>query len=130
MATKNQTERQQRVAEEIRHLLSDALIRGDFFVPGFQSSMVMVTDVKISPDFSWATVFVRPIGSASADEVAKILNEHKGFFRKIIGQKIRLRITPDVRFLVDESFDEAMKIEALFHNPKVKADIEKKDDED
>lgn len=130
MATKNQTERQQRVAEEIRHLLSDALIRGDFFVPGFKSSMVMVTDVRVSPDFSWATVFVRPIGPQAADETAKILNEHKGFFRKIIGQKIRLRITPDVRFLVDESFDEAQKIEALFQNPKVKADIEKKDDED
>ena len=125
MTTKNQTERQQRVAEEIRHLLSDTLVRGDFFVPDFQSSMIMVTDVKVSPDFSWATVFIRPIGSESADEAAKILNEYKGFFRKIIGQKIRLRITPDVRFLVDESFDEAMKIEALFQNPKVKADIKK-----
>ena len=128
MATKNQTERQQRVAEEIRHLLSDTLVRGDFFVPGFQSAMVMVTDVRVSPDFSWATVFVRPIGSSSADEVARVLNEHKGFFRKVIGQKIRLRITPDVRFLVDESFDEAQKIEALFQDPKVKADIEKDDE--
>ena len=128
MTTKNQTERQQRVAEEIRHLLSDTLIRGDFFVPDFQSSMVMVTDVRVSPDFSWATIFVRPIGNQKADEVAKILNEHKGFFRKVIGQKIRLRITPDVRFLVDESFDEAQKIEALFQNPKVKADIEKNDE--
>ena len=128
MATKKATERQQRVAEEIRHLLSDTLVRGDFFVPGFQSSMVMVTDVRVSPDFSWATVFVRPIGSQSADEVARVLNEHKGFFRKVIGQKIRLRITPDVRFLVDESFDEAQKIEALFRDPKVKADIEKNDE--
>ena len=128
MAIKKVTERQQRVAEEIRHLLSDTLIRGDFFVPDFQSSMVMVTDVRVSPDFSWATIFVRPIGNQKADEVVRVLNEHKGFFRKVIGQKIRLRITPDVRFLVDESFDEAQKIEALFQDPKVKADIEKDDE--
>ena len=55
------------------------------------------------------------------------LNRHKGAFRKLIGEKIRLRITPDVRFRLDDSFEQAAKIDALFDNPIVKADIEKDD---
>ena len=53
------------------------------------------------------------------------LNRHKGVFRKIVGNSIRVRITPDIRFRLDNSFEEAAKIEALFDNPVVKADIAK-----
>ena len=87
----------------------------------------MVTEVRISPDFSIATAFVRPVGEADTDAIVQALNAHKGFFRKFMGKALKLRITPDIRFLKDDSFDEAAKIEALFNNPKVKADIEKED---
>ena len=87
----------------------------------------MVTDVKVSPDFSWTTIYVHSIGQADENVMADALNRHKGAFRKLIGENIRLRITPDVRFRLDNSFEEAARIEALFNNPVVKADIKKED---
>ena len=121
------TQRQLRVGEEIRHILADVFLKEDLFVPELTGQTLMVTEVRISPDFSIATAFVRPVGEVDTDAIVKALNERKGFFRKFMGQNLRLRITPDIRFLKDKSFDEAAKIEALFNDPKVKADIEKED---
>ena len=121
------TERQLRVSEEIKHLVSSALLTMEFYDEDLKPSMVMVTDVKVSPDFSWTTIYVHSIGQADEDKMVEALNRHKGVFRKIIGEKIRLRITPDVRFRLDNSFEEAAKIDALFNNPIVKADVEKED---
>ena len=126
-AKKEPTQRQLRVGEEIRHILADVFLKDDLFVPELTGQTLMVTEVRISPDFSIATAFVRPVGEVDTDAIVKALNEHKGFFRKFMGQNLRLRITPDIRFLKDKSFDEAAKIEALFNDPKVKADIEKED---
>ena len=126
-AKKEPTQRQLRVVEEIRHILADVFLKEDLFVPELTGQTLMVTEVRISPDFSIATAFVRPVGEVDTDAIVKALNEHKGFFRKFMGQNLRLRITPDIRFLKDKSFDEAAKIEALFNDPKVKADIEKED---
>ena len=121
------TERQLRVSEEIKHLVSSALLTMEFYDEDLKPSMVMVTDVKVSPDFSWTTLYVHSIGKADEEAMVEALNRHKGAFRKIIGDKIRLRITPDVRFRLDNRFEEAAKIDALFANPIVKADIEKED---
>lgn len=126
-AKKEPSQRQLRVGEEIRHILADVFLKEDLFVPELENQTIMVTEVRISPDFSIATAFVRPVGEVDTDAIVKALNEHKGFFRKFMGQNLRLRITPDIRFLKDKSFDEAAKIEALFNDPKVKADIEKED---
>ena len=89
--------------------------------------MVMITEVKVSPDFSWATIYVHSIGQTDEMQMVEALNRHKSVFRKIVGDKIRLRITPDIRFRLDNSFEEAAKIDALFDNPIVKADIAKED---
>ena len=121
------TERQLRVSEEIKHLVSSALLTMEFYDEDLNPSMIMVTDVKVSPDFSWTTLYVHSIGKADEDAMVEVLNRHKGAFRKLIGDKIRLRITPDVRFRLDNRFEEAAKIDALFDNPIVKADIEKQD---
>ena len=121
------SERQLRVATEIRHVLSSALLTMELYDDDLTPSMVMITDVKVSPDFSWATIYVHSIGQTDENLMVEALNRHKGAFRKIVGDKIRLRITPDIRFRLDNSFEEASKIEALFDNPIVKADIEKKD---
>ena len=121
------TERQLRVSEEIKHLVSSELLTAEFYDEDLTPSMVMVTDVKVSPDFSWTTIYVHSIGKADEDAMVEALNRHKSVFRKLIGNKIRLRITPDVRFRLDNRFEEAARIDALFANPIVKADIEKKD---
>lgn len=125
--TKMPSERQLRVGEEIRHLISTALLTVELYDEDLNPSMVMVTDVKVSPDFSWATLYVHSIGQADEQAMVDALNRHKGVFRKLVGDKVRLRITPDIRFRLDNSFEEAAKIDALFDNPVVKADIEKED---
>ena len=122
---KEPTERQLRVSEEIRHVISDTLLRVDLYDADVKPSMVMITGVKVSPDFSWATGQVHSIGKADEEKMVDALNRHKGVFRKQIGDKIRLRITPDVRFCLDNRFDEMDKINALFENPIVKEDLKK-----
>ena len=122
---KEPTERQLRVSEEIKHVISDTLLRVDLYDADVKPSMVMITGVKVSPDFSWATVQVHSIGKADEEKMVDALNRHKGVFRKQIGDKIRLRITPDVRFCLDNRFDEMDKINALFENPIVKEDLKK-----
>ena len=119
------TERQLRVSEEIKHVVSDTLLRVDLYDADVKPSMVMITSVKVSPDFSWATIQVHSIGKADEEKMVAALNHHKGVFRKQIGDKIRLRITPDVRFCLDNRFDEMDKINALFENPIVKEDLKK-----
>ncbi len=121
------TERQLRVGEEVRHVLSDVLLRQDLYDADLAGALVMITEVKMSPDFSWATAYVHSIGGQPVQTVIDALNRNKGIFRKAVGQKIRLRITPDIRFREDNSFDEAVKIETLLNDPKVKADINKED---
>ena len=120
------TERQLRVSEEIRHVVSDTLLRVDLYDDDVKPTMVMVTGVKVSPDFSWTTIQVHAIGNTDEEKMVDALNRHKGVFRKQIGDKIRLRITPDVRFCLDNRFDEMDKINALFENPIVKEDLKKK----
>ncbi len=120
------TERQLRVAEEIRHVVSDTLLKVDLYDADVTPSMVMVTGVKVSPDFSWTTVQVHSIGQgADEDKMLDALNRHKSVFRKAIGNNIRLRITPDVRFCLDNRFDEMEKINALFDNPELQKDLKK-----
>lgn len=127
---KELTKRQLRVGEEIKHILADVFLKEELFFPELIGQTIMVTQVKISPDFSIATAFIRPVGNTDTKEIVEALNKHKGVFRKFMGKNLRLRITPDIRFLEDDSFDEAAKIEALLNDPKVKADLEKDDDND
>ena len=119
------TQRQLRVAEEIRHIISDVLMKVDLFDADVIPSLVMVTQVEVSPDFSWATVFVRSIGNQDPKAVTQALQNHKSLFRKYIGQRLKVRITPDVRFRLDTSFDEMEKIENLLRQPEVQKDLKK-----
>lgn len=121
------SQRQLRVSEEIRHILSSVLLQEDIFDEDLKGVTVMVTEVRISPDLGVATAFVRPLGDADVDVTVAALNRVKGFFRKFMGKNLDLRTVPDIRFLADRSFDESAKIEALFRNPKVAADVAKED---
>lgn len=127
MKEKVPSQRQLRAGEEIKHILADTLLKEEFIDPELVGRFVMITEVRISSDFSIATAFVRAIGPANTDTVVALLNKHKGLFRKFLGQNLSFRVTPDIRFLKDESFDVAAKIDALFNHPKVKADIAKGD---
>lgn len=123
--SKAPSQRQLRVAEEIRHILGKMLSQDDVFVEGLKPSFIMITQVTISPDLSYATAFVETIGNIDADEQIALLNRHKGIFRYRIGKSIRLRIVPDIIFKSDTRFAASQYINDLLNTPQVRADIEK-----
>ena len=129
-ASKEPSQRQLRVAEEIRHVLARMMSQNDLFIDGLKPSYIMITQVKISPDLAYASIFVRGIGDVDTAAQVDLLNAHKGPFRKAEGKQVRLRIVPQLTFFQDNSFDEASHIADLLNNPVVKADIEKYKDEE
>lgn len=123
--SKPATQRQLRVGEQIRHILADCFQRGSVPKDFLDCPPVSVMEVKISPDFSYckAYISVLSIEPATAVGLAKALNKQAGFFRKIIGTKIRLRLTPEIHFLADGAQAEADRIDALLASEKVQRDL-------
>ena len=122
---KEPSQRQLRVAEEIRHVLGKIFLEDNLFIKGLKPAYDMITDVKIAPDLSYATVLIRAIDPIDTDEQVALLNEHKGKFRYQIGKSIRLRIVPDIVFHSDAQFEESKAMDDLLNNPNVRADVEK-----
>lgn len=125
MQKKAPSQRQLRVSEEIKKLIAKMLIENNLFIKGLKAPYLMLTEVQLAPDFSYATLFVRAMPPVDTDEQVMLLNDHKGAFRKAIGQNIRLRITPEVRFLPDTRFEQDERIEQILNSPRVKADLDK-----
>ncbi|HEY1710970.1 MAG TPA: 30S ribosome-binding factor RbfA [Rhizomicrobium sp.] len=121
------SQRQLRVGEMLRHTLADILRQGDIRDPDLAGVSVTVTQVKPSPDMRHATAFVEPLGGKNAKTVVAALNRHARFLRGEMGRRIDLKFTPDLRFLEDESFTEAEKIETLLKSAKVQEDLAKPD---
>lgn len=123
--SKPATQRQLRVGEQIRHILADCFQRGNVPKDFLDCPPVSVMEVKISPDFSYckAYISVLSIEPATTVDLAKALNKQAGFFRKIVGTKIRLRLTPEIHFLADGAQAEADRIDALLASEKVQRDL-------
>ena len=117
------TQRQLRVGEMLRHALADVLRRDEIRDPELSGVSVTITQVKPSPDMRHATVFCEPLGGKNAKGVIAALNKHKGFLRGEMGRLIALKFTPELRFIEDESFAEAQKIETLLKSPAVQRDL-------
>ncbi len=117
------TQRQLRVGEMLRHALADVLRRDEIRDPDLLGVSVTITQVKPSPDMRHATVFCEPLGGRNAKAVIAALNKHKGFLRGEMGRLIALKFTPELRFMEDESFAEAQKIETLLKSPAVQRDL-------
>lgn len=128
--SKSPSQRQLRVAEEIRHVIGKMFTHDDLFIEGLKPAFLMVTQVSISPDLSYATAFVQTVGSEDIDEQISLLNHNKGMFRYQVGKNIRLRIVPDIIFKSDASFENSKYIDNLLNSPRVRADIEKQPDEE
>jgi ribosome-binding factor A len=121
------SQRQLRVGEMLRHTLAEILRESDIRDPDLAGVSVTVTQVKPSPDMRHATAFVEPLGGKNAKTVVAALNRHARFLRGEMGHRIDLKFTPDLRFLEDESFAEAQKIETLLKSAKVQEDLSKPD---
>lgn len=120
------TQRQLRVGEMLRHALSQILLRGDIRDPDLAGVSVTITQVKPSGDMRHATVFCEPLGGKDAGKIIAALNRHKAYLRGEMGHAIDLKFTPDLRFVEDDSFAEAEKIERILKSPRVQQDLEKK----
>ena len=113
VSSKAPSQRQLRVGEEIRHLLSQALMRGDIYVPELEGVSVTVSEVSVSPDMSNARAYVTPLGGVDLDEVVAILNVIAPDLQTWIAKKVHLRRMPRLKFMADHSFDNAQKMSKL-----------------
>jgi len=118
------SQRQLRVGEMLRHALSDILRNNEIRDPDLDGVSITITQVKPSPDMRYATVYCEPLGGKNAKAIVAALNRHKGFLRGEMGRMIATKFTPDLRFLEDESFAEAEKIENILKSPEVQRDLQ------
>ena len=118
-ASHGPSQRQLRVGEMLRHALSEVLRENDIRDPDLDGVSVTITQVKPSPDMRHATVFCAPLGGRNGKAIVSALNRHKGFLRGEMGHLITTKFTPDLRFVEDESFAEAQKIETILKSPEV-----------
>lgn len=126
------SQRQLRAGELVRHALVEVLRVEEINDPALAGVSVTVAEVRISPDLRHATAFVQPLGGAlaggNAPEVVAALNKHAKFLRGRLGSYIELKFTPDLRFMVDESFEAARRMDDLFASEAVRRDLSAPED--
>ncbi|WP_306112850.1 MULTISPECIES: 30S ribosome-binding factor RbfA [unclassified Roseovarius] len=118
------SQRQLRVGELIRRTLSEVLMRGDIHDPDLNRLSVTVGEVRTSPDLKVATAYVLPLGGKGQDEIIGLLARNKSELRRIIGKKLELKYAPDLRFRLDETFDQMDETRRLFSQDEVRRDLE------
>jgi ribosome-binding factor A len=119
------TQRQLRVGELIRHCLAEMLTRGDVHDDVLAAQVVVVPEVRMSPDLRLATIYVMTLGGKDVDAVITALDRARKFIRARVAQAVNLKFAPDVRFLADETFDEARRIDEVLRSPRVAQDLKK-----
>ena len=117
------SQRQLRVGEVIRRALADILNHGDIHDPDLAHVSVTVGEVRATPDLKRALVFVLPLGGGNADQVIAALNRNKGELRRAVTKAIELKFSPELKFVIDETFDQLDETRRLFEQETVKKDI-------
>ncbi len=112
-----------RVAEQVRHVLSEILARGDVHDATLEKHMVSVTEVRMSPDLRHATVFVKPLLGKDEEAVLKALRTNTAYLQREVAHRIQNKYAAKLKFLADESFDEGSHIDALLRKPEVARDL-------
>ena len=115
-STKSQ--RQLRVGEELRHLISNALLRETFYDQIIENNNITITEVNVSPDLKNAKVYIMPLGGENKFEVLDSLNKANGRIKKLISNNINLRQIPKLQFRIDETFEYAKNIENILQKIK------------
>jgi ribosome-binding factor A len=117
------SQRMLRVGELIRHAAAQLLARGEINDPVLEKHVVTVSRVKMSPDLKLATIYVMPLGGADEPEVLAALERHKKFLRGELSHQVNLKFAPEVRFRIDDTFDNASRIDALLNSERVRRDL-------
>jgi ribosome-binding factor A len=123
------SQRQLRVGEIVRHAIADILSQGSVHDADLEGHIITVPEVRMSPDLKLATIYVMPLGGRDTDAVIAALERNKKFLRGEVARRVNLKFAPDVRFRVDERFDEAERIEKLLRTPAVQRDLTPNSDE-
>ena len=112
-----------RVGEQVRHVLSELLQRGEVHDDVLQSHLVSITEVRMSPDLRHATVFVKPLLGQDEEAVLKALRQNTAFFQREVARRVRMKYAAKLKFIPDESFEEGGHIDAILRSPKVAQDL-------
>jgi ribosome-binding factor A len=117
------SQRQLRVGEVVRHTLADLLSRGEIHDPVIEGHMITVPEVRMTADLRLATIYVMPLGGRDANAVLAAFNRNARFLRGEIARRVNLKFAPEIRFRIDERFEEAERIEKLLRTPEVRRDL-------
>ena len=112
-----------RVGEQVRHALSEILMRGDVHDDTLASHLVSVTEVRMSPDLRHATVFVKPLLGADEREVLAALKKKVRYLKGEVAKRVNTKYAAELKFISDESFDEGSHIDRILRSEKVAQDL-------
>ena len=124
------SQRQLRVGESVRHAMADILAHGSAHDADLEGHIITVPEVRMSPDLKLATIYVMPLGGRDTDRVLAALERNKKLLRGEVARRVNLKFAPDLRFRIDERFDEAERIEKLLRTPAVQRDLAPDSDKD
>jgi ribosome-binding factor A len=119
-----------RVGEQVRHALSDILMRGEVHDPVLASHLVSITEVRMSPDLRHATVFVKPLLGVDEEEVLVALKRNVRYLRGEVSRRVNTKYAAALKFLPDESFDTGCEIDRLLRAPPIARDLAGRRDEE
>ena len=114
-----------RVGEQVRHVLSELLQRGEVHDDTLERHLVSITEVRMSPDLRHATVFVKPLLGQDEEAVLKALRQNTAFLQREVAGSVRTKYAAKLKFLADESFDESSHIDQLLRAPKIAQDLDR-----
>ena len=124
------SQRQLRVGELIRRTLSETLQRGEVHDIELNRLSITVAEVRVTPDLRRATAFVLPLGGEQRAEALALLNRNRGELKRAIGKALTVKFIPELRFVLDETYDRLDETRRLFADEKVRRDLNREDDPD
>ncbi len=123
-AQRGPTQRSLRAGELVRHAMAEILTRGEVHDPVIEAHLITVPEVRMSPDLRIATVYILPLRGEDNAAVLAALDRNKRHLRAEIARRVNLKFAPDIRFRIDERFDEAERIDRLLRTPQVRRDLD------
>ena len=115
-AGKMPSQRQLRVAEEIRRGLVNIFQRGELRDPQLANISVTVSEVRISPDLNKAIAFLTPLGGGETESMITAMGKAIPFIRHRLSQELTLKFVPTISFQADHSFDYAERISEVLRS--------------
>ena len=128
--SRSPSQRQLRVGELLRHALAEILSRGEHHIPDLEGYSITVTQVQMSPDLRNATAYIMPLGGAEKEQLLALLESGKGQIRGSLARKVKLRHAPNLKFVLDATFDNVDHIGRLLRDPRVATDLNESDPAD